>query len=260
MEENTNQEMNESNAARRLRMLGEDMNDKIHSEEEEIKKGNFWSNLWYRYKWVIIIGAFLLITAICLISMCASVEHEDIQIVYVGPVSIVDSATHSSIENSFTPILKDYDEDGKKELQIISNVLLNKNQLVDEEGNPLSLEEIGRNQSNINTFKQQLMSGDLTIILMDKGLYSEELKGYFTSLDEVTKDKNAVIPNEWKNDEFTIYLHKTELGGYVEGFDRLPKDTVVGVLLKTAFANDDEYSEHVDFFIELINYKAPTQE
>ena len=45
MEEKQNS-VNESNAAKRLRLLGENMDEKIHSEEDEIKKGNFWQNLW----------------------------------------------------------------------------------------------------------------------------------------------------------------------------------------------------------------------
>ena len=261
MEENKNQEqeLNESNAARRLRMMGESMDEKIHSEEEEIKKGNFWDNLWYRYKWVIIIGLFLLATMIFFIATCASTEKEDIQIVYVGPVQITDAATHAGLQNAFGQILKDYDGDDKKELQIISNVILNSNQYFDEKGKPLPTDEIGRNESNLNTFNQQLMSGDLTFIMMDKGLYEESLKDIFVPLDELFADSGLVVPSEWRYDDCTVYLHKTEFGSYINGLSKLPKDTVVGVIVKTAFANDDEYANHVDFFKELILYKAPKQ-
>ena len=80
MEENKNS-VNESNAAKRLRLLGENMDEKIHSEEDEIKKGNFWQNLWYQHKWTIIICIFFLIAALWLTFIIARSEQTDIRII-----------------------------------------------------------------------------------------------------------------------------------------------------------------------------------
>ena len=52
MEENNQDfEIQDSNSAKKLKALGVDMNEKIHSSEDEITKGNLWDNIWYRYKW-----------------------------------------------------------------------------------------------------------------------------------------------------------------------------------------------------------------
>ncbi|MBR2024275.1 MAG: hypothetical protein IKA02_00530, partial [Clostridia bacterium] len=79
-------EIQDSNSAKKLKALGVDMNDKIHSEEDEIKKGNLWDNIWYRYKWAIIIGSILLIIGIILTVQIAQKKDDDLKIVYAGPV------------------------------------------------------------------------------------------------------------------------------------------------------------------------------
>ena len=45
----------ESNNAMRLRMLGDNAGENIHLKSDAEVKGAFWPNLWFKYKWVIII-------------------------------------------------------------------------------------------------------------------------------------------------------------------------------------------------------------
>lgn len=252
--EDKNQEINESNASKRLRMLGENMDEKIHSEEDEIKKGSFFSNLWYQHKWTIIITTFLLIVFIIfmVITIKSCKNEPDVNIYYVGPVQINDTVSHSSITNALNQIAKDYNENDKADVQLISGTLYATTQLFDDEGNPFTNNEKGRNAENINTFKEQLMSGDFVVIFIDRALYNEHFKERFVPLADLDIDVG-----EAQYDSCSFYLKKTEYGSYYNAFDKLPDDTLVVVNQKLWNADEGEYNDQIDYLKTLISYKKP---
>ena len=249
-------EIQDSNATKKMKALGVDMNEKIHSKEDEITKGNFWDNIWYRYKWVIIISAILLVIATVLIVQIASKKDDDIKITYAGPVYIADDETRNSLTSIFSVIAKDYNDDGELIININSNVILNSEQITeeDEEGRKPNASQVGQNQALLNTYMQQMQSGDFTIYLLDRGLYEESLKGVFVNLEEVT---GMDIDDSIKYDEYSIYLKDTEFGKYYKGLNKLPNDTLVLVLQKTVFADGDDYNNSIEFLKELLAFKAP---
>ena len=247
-------EIQDSNSAKKLKALGIDMNEKIHSEEDEIKKGNLWDNIWYRYKWAIIVGAILLVIAIVLIVQVAMKKDDDVKIAYAGPVYIADNETRNSLINVFSVIAKDYNNDGELIINITSNVILNSQQLTeeDDQGRKPNASQVGQNQQLLNTFKQQMQSGDFAIYLVDKGLYEESLKGVFVNIEEAL---GMDIPDEIKYDEYSIYLKETTFGSYYNGLDKLPDDTLALVVQKTVFANDKDYQNSIDFLKELVSFQ-----
>lgn len=248
MEENK-VEINESNASKRLRMLGQDMDEKIHSEDEEIKKGNFWHNLWYRYKWHIIFLAALILFTVPVIMWCSQgkKDQEDVLIYYVGPVQITDTTQHNSITNAFKELVKDYDGNGKAVVQVASSTLYANNQLVTEDGKPFTTTEIGKNSENINTFKNQLMSGEFAIILIDKSLYEQEFKGQFCVLADLGVDAGGA-----EYDSNALYLKKTEFGKYYAGLSHLPDDTLIVVNQKLWNSDEDKYESQIDYLKTLV--------
>lgn len=253
MDNNNNFEIQDSNSAKKLKALGVDMNEKIHSHEDEIKKGNFWDNIWYRYKWVIIIGSILLLIAVVLIVQIAMKKDDDIKIAYAGPVYIADAETRNNLANVFSVIAKDYNDDGELIINITSNVILNTKQLEeeDENGRKPNASQVGQNQSLLNTFKQQMQSGDFTIYFIDKGLYEESLKGVFENIEDVL---GVDIPDGVKYDDYAVYLKKTAFGSYYKGLDKLPDDTLVLVLKKNIFTDSDDYLNSIDFLKKLMEF------
>ncbi len=250
--EEKNQEINESNASKRLRLLGENMDEKIHSEQDEIKKGNFWQNLWYRHKWAIIISLFLVITIVILVAFLIPKKDEpDILIYYVGPVQVNDSVNQNAITEALEIVVRDYNEDDKASVQLVTGVLYAKNQLFDEKGNPFTTTEVGRNAENINTFKNQLMSGEFSVLLIDKALYEQEFMSTngFKKLSDVGIEANSDV----MFDDCSIYLKKTELGK-AQGFEALPDSTLIVVNYKTILADEDEYANHIDYLKQLLAY------
>ena len=249
-------EIQDSNSAKKLKALGVDMNDKIHSEEDEIKKGNLWDNIWYRYKWAIIIGSILLIIGIILTVQIAQKKDDDLKIVYAGPVYIADAETKNSLTSIFGVLAKDYNDDGELIINITSNVILNSEQITepDEEGRKPNASQVGQNQQLLNTFMQQMQSGDFTIYLVDKGLYEESLKGVFVNLESTL---GMDIDDSIMYDEYSVYLRDTEFGKYYKGLNKLPDDTLVLVIQKTVFANDEDYNNSINYLKDLLNFKAP---
>lgn len=248
-------EIQDSNAFKKLKALGEDMNEKIHSEEDEIKKGSLWGNIWYRYKWAIIIGSILLVIAIVLIVQVAIKKDDDIKIVYAGPTYIADDETKNSLISVFETVAKDYNDDGELIINITSNVILNSVQLTekDEEGRAPNASQIAKNQELLNTFQQQMQSGDFTIYLVDSKLYEESLKGVFVDIEKIT---GIQIDDSIKYDDYALYLKKTDFGKYYKGLNKLPDDTLVLVLQKTVFADDDDYNNSIEFLKEILTFKA----
>ena len=249
-------EIQDSNSAKKLKALGVDMSDNIHSAEKEIKEGNFWDNLWYRYKWTIIIGGILLIIAVVLIVQIASKTDDDVKLTYAGPTYIADADTRIKLNEAFSAIAKDYNDDGELIVNITSNVILNSVQIVtpDSEGRKPNASQVAKNQELLNTFKQQMQSGDFAIYLVDKGLYEESLKGLFVNLEAVT---GMEIDDIIKHDDCAVYLKRTEFGKYYKGFDKLPSDTLVLVLQKTVLADEEDYNNSIEFLKEMLSFKKP---
>ena len=232
------------------------VNEKIHSSEDEITKGNFWGNIWYRYKWTIIIGAVLVLTAIILIAQIAMKKEDDVKIAYAGPSYIASAETKITLQSIFALVSNDYSGDGEIIVNINSNVILNSAQLSEknEDGKGLSAEQKYQNQQILNVFSQQMMSGDFAIYLLDPVLYEENFKGLFRNLDEAV---GSMVDDEIKYDECSFYLKKTEFGKYFKGLEKLPDNTIALILNKTTFAKDDEYNNSIEFVKNLLLYKSP---
>lgn len=255
MEENKNQEQNESNVAKRLRMLGENMDENIHSEEQEIKKGNFWHNLWYHHKWVLVFTLLILLTTTPIIVWCAQgVENNkrDVMIYYVGPAQASETGAHSALVDTFETICKDYDGENGVVARVESTLIYASNQLKDEDGNPFTTNEISKNKERLTNFQQLLMSGELTFILIDKSLYKEELEGQFAVLSDLGIDASEAM-----YDECALYLKKTEFGSYFNAFNALPDDTLIVINQKNINHKDEDHANHVDLLKSLIEYKKP---
>lgn len=255
MEENKNQEINESNAAKRLRMLGDNMEENIHSKEQEIKKGNFWHNLWYHHKWAIVFLVLILLTTIPVIIWCSEgVENNkrDALIYYVGPTQISNTASHNSFVETFEEVCTDFDGENGIIVNVESTTLYATNQLFDADGNAFTTAQTGKNAENINNFRNQLMTGEFTLILIDKSLYDEEFKGQFAKLSSLGIDAGNA-----KYDACSLYLKETEFGSYFNAFNALPDDTLIVINQKNINHKDDDHANHVALLKDIIAYKKP---
>ena len=259
MENNENKnivpEQNESNSAKRIRMLGGETSENIHLESDKAVKGNFWENVWYRHKWAIILGgaALAMILILCL-SMCRT-EKKDINIIYIGPeydVSYVENL--DAMKEKFQLICPDYDENGESEVGVPNMICRSPEQLdkyAQENPNfdmgPMRTE----NSKTLETFSAQLMSGQLTIYLMDPYFYDNYAKQACVPISEIL---GYEADSELLYNEKAIYFSKTEFAKHFSEFDVLPDDTLMCVV-KTVNTDTKLFENSCDYVKRVVEFE-----
>ena len=252
---------NESNAARRIRLLGVENDDKIHDDSVSIKKGNFLQNLWYQHKWAIIIGSILLITLIIFCVSVATQPEYDMYVSYTGPL-YVDFETKNAIEYAFTQMSRDYNGDGEKLFNFAAITYQNEEQqkqsvqeLKELYGGVLQTHE---NSKALDSIRSQMMSGVVAIYLMDEKIYEEyaskmlnvsELLGY--ELDEnVMAGENGVY---FKKTDFYRHMSATDKG---KALKNLPDDTVLCLMPKLVSMDAELHESSKELYINIVGFKA----
>lgn len=231
-------------------MLGIENDEEIHGSEAEIKKGNFISNIWYRYKWaIIIISVFVLIFVIVGVQM-AKKDKSDITVMYAGPKYIT-SDIYSSVTGSLTEIMKDYNGDGEKKI-LLSTVTYQteeqrKESIKDHDVYGKVMSDAA-NKEAFDTIINQMRSGQVAIYLIDPGLLN---KGPFMKVEDVLgyKPDESIMCGE-----NGVYLKKTEFAKYMGGFDDLPDDTVICIMSKLVTTKDDLQQNSIDLFKAILNF------
>ena len=275
-----NEEEFQSNAARRLKAGGEEVEDPIH--EGEAEKGSFWSNFWYHYRGrVLVICAFALIFGIGITQFFLK-KRPDIYIMYAGPVAF-DNVSTDNAERIFSELVgDDYNKNGKKEVRFAtvfyvsdSNVERDIDRQIaeaEEKGEEVherdyyyhtNLAEYRNSQENHNqyeNFSNEIFAGDSVVVLLDPALYETVRKeGGFMKLSEVL----GYTP-EGAIDEYGIRFSATAIAQYYEVFSAPPDDTVLAVRqvsTLSAFTGKKKaqkaHDDHVAFARALLAFTPP---
>ncbi len=242
----------ESNNAKRLRMLGDSSSENIHLEENKDFKGAFWPNLWFKYKWHIIISsAFLAIFLVLLIQFLTATKY-DVGVLYAGPEYVVD--LQDDFSKAFRDFAKDTNEDGERNVLFTSTVVMTlEQQKAAANGN--QYDYLALQQSNKDTkkaFSDQMMAGNIVICLVDPHLY-EEYKDAFVNVSDVLGDE---LPSELMYASNAIYFKKTDFAKYYECFDRLPKDTLLCIMLNHRMTSDEEKAAAKELYCAILNFEG----
>lgn len=259
-EEETVNVENESNAAKRLRLLGEDKSEKIHDEGEIITKGNFFINFWYQHKWGLIIGTALLIIGIYFIVMMATQPKYDMYLSYTGPL-YPNGETRIAIDESFKALMEDYDGDGEKALNFAAIVFQNDEQrketadkMLNQYGKILQTSE---NAKSLSAIDSQILSGTVALYLMDEALYKERYNASMADIKEILgyELNGGVMAGEsavyFKKLPFYEYMCKTEHGAALKS---LPDDTVLCMLPNLTTMDDKLYENSLSLFKKILEF------
>ena len=222
----------ESVAARRMRLLGIENDDKIHDTDVEIKKGNFFANLWYKRKWLIIITTFFVLVLSGLIIYCATRDEPDMKIAYNGSADITKTQLEK-IDAIFSEIVPDYDKDGKVEIDWTKNKYLSEKELEDLNSNidKDDIDGIGGNvysqAANNDAYTQinnLITYSEYDFMLVSEGVFNEFVDGFFKVSElGIDGDYSAITYKERG-----IYLHKTEFAkSNPELLTIFPVDTLI---------------------------------
>lgn len=250
--ENKNINNEESNNAKRLRMLGDDASEDIHLKSDEEVKGAFWPNFWFRYKWhVIIISAFLLVFVVFFIQHL-NTEKYDVGVLYAGPTYVVD--IQKDIANAFEDFAKDTNGDGEKHVLVSTNVYMNEQQQF-EAANGNTYDKLALQNANVQAYKDfqnQMLAGNIILCLIDPSLF-EDYKEAFSDVSDILgyePDSSLMYA------ENAMYFHKTDFAKSYECFKRIPNDTLICIMTTHQLTPNAEREVAIDLFKAVVNFEA----
>lgn len=238
---------NESNAAKRLRLLGVENDDKIHDTEAEIKKGNFFANLWYKRKWLIIITTFFVLVFGGLIIFCATRDNPDIRIAYNGSADL-SAKDLEKINSYFSELVPDYDGDGKIDIDWTKNRYLSDEEIKElnkgQEGNAYA--ENARNEA-LTQIYHLITFSDYDFMLVSEAVFDEFVEGFFKISELGLEGDYSAITYR----ERGIYLNKTEFAKKnPELLTIFPADTLICIPNRMSKNIDKETA----LFNAILNY------
>lgn len=276
MEENNNSENNnterkdkaaeESNAARRIRMLGESSDNVSDEYDEEPLKINKWSNFWYHNKWkVIIIAAFAFVLGTAAIQF-ANQSNPDVSLLYAGPVYITPNENKkfcSAIES----IMDDYNGDGKKYVQLNDLIFMTEDQIerildeAEENDEDVVIDRLSNSQVS-ERFTYEVFGGEASICILAEDQYKTVLaEGGFMKLSEIFTDDN--IPDS-AIDDYGLRVHDMKFYKFYADDEMFPEDAVIALRTVSTMSaltgrkkalRLHDYSK--DLFIKLAEFEYP---
>lgn len=252
---------NESNAARRIRLLGGD--DLNHVEEAPIKI-NKWANFWYHSKVKILMISFFVIVIGIGIAQFSSRQNPDVYILYSGPDYITPNQ-NVALCDALEDIMIDYNGDGKVYAQLNDLVFMSEDQIKEYEseaeaqGDSAAVDRLA-NKNTYERFVYEIFGENSSICILAEDQYEMvKSEGGFLELSELFEN----VPGS-AIDEYGIKLSDTKFAEFYTAFQIFPEDTVIALRrLSTLSAltgkkkAEQRYEYHKDLFCRIVNFEFP---
>ncbi len=229
---------------------------------EKIKK--WLENYWYHYKWTtIVVLFFALVIGIGVYQMAAK-EDYDTQIIYAGPVLLIQEDQMTGINEAFRAVMPgDYNEDGKKSLIIHDFAILSDEQYqqkleeAEKEGEGGIAFDPTTRTSYISNIMTLYSTGESSVSLLDPYVYNTfRRQDAYSKLADVLGEKPA-----YAVDDYAVRLKDTPFGQYFDALDVLPDDTLLCFRkpseLSTSDAVKAQYAYDRKLFIALFIFTPP---
>lgn len=247
-QKNETPEVEESNAARRLRLHGDDRGEELRAAAEEAAKDerpvSWLENFWYHHKWtVIMVTAFALIFGLAAVQLIGR-DKPDLYVMCAGP-NYLGSSAGETVKTAFTDYMGDFNDDGEK-IVTFADVVYAKGT-----ANASIAEE---------QFQTELSAGNSYVYFLSPELfaYAEE-SGSLVPLAEIFDG-----PAAGDTDGFGVLLSETAFArDNPEAAALFPKDTVVCLRATPMLVNvrgqeraEKRFAFHRDFFRALVEDTA----
>ncbi len=194
---------------------------------------SFFSNLWFYYKWYILVGSLILLTVVLATVQCVTKIEPDVNILYIGDYDVGD---RDVINEQLMQYYEDIDGDGQKNLSLAFMGI------ADEQ-----------TKSRLQT---EVIAGDHVIYILDPAHYQYLLKyDVLASLQEVL----GFVP-EGALDKYGVPIKYLDLST-LPGFDKMPLNSVLcirgtnGGKINYKEASEN-YKNNVKLFKALAAYKG----
>ncbi len=266
IEESEDDTAGESNAARRLRMLGVSTESSEEADAEIARPRGvraFLENFWYHYKFATIaVVAAVAVIGVGVYQLLSRVT-PDAYIMLSGPFFYENT---EPVMSAFAEAMdEDYNGDGEKVVNILHTVRYNEEQIAalesmaEASGEKFEFDR-AFNAQEYERFQNEIMVGESLICIMDSSLYAEVAdSGVFMTI----RDALGYVP-EYAADDCALYFKETGLAKYYSIFNRLPDDTVIAIRSETASQKlkgkkaAKSHEDHLKLFRNIVEFEEPT--
>lgn len=265
IEESEDDTAGESNAARRLRMLGVSTESSEEADAEIARPRGvraFLENFWYHYKFATIaVVAAVAVIGVGVYQLLSRVT-PDAYIMLSGPFFYENT---EPVMSAFAEAMdEDYNGDGEKVVNILHTVRYNEEQIAalesmaEASGEKFEFDR-SFNAQEYERFQNEIMVGESLICIMDSSLYAEVAdSGVFMTI----RDALGYVP-EYAADDCALYFKETGLAKYYSIFNRLPDDTVIAIRSETAAQKlkgkkaAKSHKDHLKLFRNIVEFEEP---
>lgn len=223
--------------------------------KERLSVGEWFENLWYHYKWLIIFGGLIALLLVMSLTQCIATKDPDVNILHVGPMYI-SPESGEQLKSSIASLSDDYNGDGNKRVDLLDITVVASSDEVSA-GDMLGYDQAS---NALQRFQTEIRAGDSVIYLLDKRYFdmcmAEKL---LTPLSEILDD--ADIPSKTV-DGYGIYV--SELDAFdLAGLSDVP-DTAILCIRRSPDKDEVKYpGRTMDIwngnrktFINLVKYTA----
>ncbi len=240
--------------------------EKLLGEKIAIRRPIFlwFENVWYHYKWTIIVVAFFLFVAIVCFAQCATTPHKDIYVTFAGSHTMV-GEEQSAIERVFAELSKKAFNGDAPAVGITSYPFYTEGELRalytdpetgDFDGAAFNMAK-GQNINRLKELSTYMGTGECSIWLVNTSVYEAQhmAEKLAVPLTETfgTKPSGAY-------DDYAIRLGDTAIYQYYEALQVLPADTLI-VLTRPYFmgasSNKETYEQFKTLYRAIIEFQAP---
>lgn len=196
---------------------------------------SWFSNLWYYYKWHILVGALIALVLGVSLVQCIKNEKPDVSILYVADMDLGGS-NRQKVEQLVFSYCKDVTGDGK---QTMSLAFMNKN-----------------DKNTKDRIQTEVIAGEHTLYFVDEASFEWLVK--YNVLAPL-KDVLGYLPENALN-EYGIQIKYLDVAE-AEGFNDMPRDTIMCLRGNRDggidYGNSSElYKNNVDLFRALAGYEV----
>ncbi|MBR5746778.1 MAG: hypothetical protein IKX92_05925, partial [Clostridia bacterium] len=157
------------------------MSEKEEKKEERRTFGEWFGDLWYRYKWLLIICALLAVFLIISLAQIIGAKDADIKILYVGPEYLNEKARERLFE-SIASLAPDYDGDGEVNTDLLDIMI----RRYYDESDPENYIRYDKDLESNKRFQTEIRAGDAVIYILDSVYYKKSVEeGILAKLTEV---------------------------------------------------------------------------
>ena len=240
--------------------------EKLAGEEIAIRHPIFlwFENVWYHYKWTIILVAFFLFVAIVCFAQCSTTPHKDVYITFSGSYTMTNEEK-TAIESVFSHLSQNDSAEDALSVGVVDYPFYTEEELRALFTDPETGDFNGsayhtakkQNGDRLDELSSYMMTGECSIWLVNTSVY--EAQHMSEQLAVPLVDTFGKTP-AGAYDEYAIRLGDTAIYQYYEALQVLPADTLI-VFTRSYFmgasSNKETYEQFKTIYKAIVEFQAP---